>query len=183
MPIVHLVNSTRKKSLTQDHVERRQARAVQFTRDVVGDPDLADEIEELSTEVYAERKRLQLANPKKRKEVKNNMVRQTEQKLDELAQKVDSLIEAIKSRGTEAGSSRSKHARLNPSVSSFSRLSQRVKEQIIGERDEILDALEEAQDALDECRYDEAQEILDEILGQYETEGEQDQSERDEEGN
>ena len=111
------------------------------------------------------------------------MVRQTEQKLDELAQKVDSLIEAIKSRGTEAGSSRSKPARLNPSVSSFSRLSQRVKEQTIGERDEILDALEEAQDALDECRYDEAQEILDEILGQYETEGEQDQSERDEEGN
>jgi hypothetical protein len=158
-------------------MERRQAQAVQFTRDVVGDPDLADEIEGLSTQEYAERKRLQLANPKKRKAVKNYMAQQTEQKLDELAQKVDSLIEAIKSRGTEAGSSRSKPARLNPRVPSFSRLSQRAKNQMLDEREEILDALEEAQDALDECRYDEAQEILDEILGQHETEGEEDEEE------
>lgn len=38
------------------------------------------------------------------------------------------------------------------------------------QREEILDALGEMQNALDECEYDEAQEILEDILEDYESE-------------
>lgn len=52
-----------KKDKTYDQAEAMQAKAVRFTRDVVGDPDKADEIESLSVEEYADRKGLQLMNP------------------------------------------------------------------------------------------------------------------------
>lgn len=52
------------KSLTRQQVESRKAQAVRFTRDVLDDPDRADEIEDESLEDYAERRRIRLANPK-----------------------------------------------------------------------------------------------------------------------
>ncbi len=50
--------------MTRQELERRKAQAVRFTRDVLGDPDRADEIEDESLEDYAERRRVKLTNPK-----------------------------------------------------------------------------------------------------------------------
>ncbi len=50
------------KTASIDQVEKKQAKAVNFLRDVVGDSDKADEIEALSPEEYAERKKLTIKN-------------------------------------------------------------------------------------------------------------------------
>lgn len=55
------------KTATIEQVEAKQTKAVNFLRDVVGDDDKADEIEALSPEEYAERKKLTISNPKNRK--------------------------------------------------------------------------------------------------------------------
>jgi len=53
------------KHLTREQVEKRKAQAVRFTRHVVGDPDRADEIDSETLESYAERRKIQLTNPKR----------------------------------------------------------------------------------------------------------------------
>ncbi|MDA2914483.1 hypothetical protein MYX77_11130, partial [Acidobacteriia bacterium AH_259_A11_L15] len=67
-----LLNPPR-KLLTRDQVETKQRKAVGFLRRVIGDDyvpntdmtghELADEIEGMSLEAYAEKKRITLANP------------------------------------------------------------------------------------------------------------------------
>jgi len=52
------------KTLTRKQVESRKAKAVRFTRDVLGEQDRADEIENESLESYAERRHIQIQNPK-----------------------------------------------------------------------------------------------------------------------
>jgi hypothetical protein len=52
--------------LTRDQLQARKDKAVRFTRDVLGDSDRAEEIEEESLESYAERRRIQIINPKRR---------------------------------------------------------------------------------------------------------------------
>ena len=52
------------KTLTRMQLESRRAQAVRFTRDVLDDPDRADEIEDESLEEYAQRRHIQLVNPK-----------------------------------------------------------------------------------------------------------------------
>jgi len=49
-----------KKSRTLDQVEKMQAKAVRFLRDVQGDEDKAEEFEAMSPEEYAERKHVSL---------------------------------------------------------------------------------------------------------------------------
>jgi peptidoglycan hydrolase CwlO-like protein len=44
-----------------DAIERKQAKAVQFLRDVADDPDKADEFEAMSPEEYAEHKGIEIA--------------------------------------------------------------------------------------------------------------------------
>jgi paraquat-inducible protein B len=183
------VNPGRKKPLTREEVERRQAQAVWFTRDVAGDPDLADEIEGLSVEEYAERKGFPLANPR-RKGVTEEMPTQTQQ---ELGAKLDRLSEAIEQLRETTAQRRSNPCADDVSVK-LDRIGSAVEElrrggrasnppgivegpssaralrraaKLRAQREEILDALEEAQDALDECKYDEAQEILEQILEDY----------------
>jgi hypothetical protein len=51
------------KSLTRKQLQSRKEQAVRFTRDVLGDPDRAEEIEEESLEDYAERRKFTLINP------------------------------------------------------------------------------------------------------------------------
>jgi hypothetical protein len=51
------------KKVTLEQVEKKQAKAVAFLRDVVGDSNKADEIESLTPQEYAERKKLTLENP------------------------------------------------------------------------------------------------------------------------
>ena len=53
------------KTLTRKQLEARKAQAVRFTEDVLDDPDLADELEDLTPEEYAERRRIKISNPKK----------------------------------------------------------------------------------------------------------------------
>jgi hypothetical protein len=52
-------------TLSRKQVESRKAHAVRFTRDVLGDDDRADEIEDESLDDYAERKRIRLVNPQR----------------------------------------------------------------------------------------------------------------------
>ena len=63
----HLPWMAKMKTKTLDQVTAMQRKAVRFLRDIVGDEDKADEIESLSPDEYAERKRVQVvvaANPK-----------------------------------------------------------------------------------------------------------------------
>jgi len=57
----------RGKVKTREQVEKMQAKAVKFLRDVVGNDDKADEIEALSLDDYAAKKKITLGNPKKSK--------------------------------------------------------------------------------------------------------------------
>ena len=52
------------KSLTRQQLQARKEKAVRFVRDVWGDPERADEIEAESPEDYAERRHIQIRNPK-----------------------------------------------------------------------------------------------------------------------
>ena len=195
MPTVRLVNPPRKKAVTREEAERRQAQAVQFTRDVVGDPALADEIESLTAEEYAARKGFQLVNPTNGEEVNDTMSTQmtrTSQQPDVDA-KLDRIIEQLRSISTarranptgeqseDVGAKLDKIITLleeprrdrakNPSDDSQGlpspRAERRVKK-LLAERDDIWESLQEAQDALDEDQPDDAQEILDEILDRFE---------------
>jgi Skp family chaperone for outer membrane proteins len=52
--------------LTRGQLQARKDKAVRFTRDVLGDPARAEEIEDESLEDYAERRRIHVINPKRR---------------------------------------------------------------------------------------------------------------------
>ena len=55
------------KTLTPEHLQSRKDKAVRFTRDVLDDPDRAEEIEDESLEDYAERRGIQITNSGKRR--------------------------------------------------------------------------------------------------------------------
>jgi hypothetical protein len=55
------------KILTPSQLQSRKDKAVRFTRDVLGDPDRAEGIEDESLENYAERRGIQIANPSTRR--------------------------------------------------------------------------------------------------------------------
>ena len=52
--------------LTREQLQARKEKAVRFVRDVLGDPDRADEIADESLEDYAERRKFEITNPKRR---------------------------------------------------------------------------------------------------------------------
>ena|SRR5579872_5140588 len=54
------------KVLTRDQVQSRKDQAVRFTRNVLDDPDRADEIEDESLDDYAERRKFTITNPNRR---------------------------------------------------------------------------------------------------------------------
>jgi hypothetical protein len=194
MAIVRLVNPHAKQRLTRNEVERRQAKAVQFTRDVVGDPGLADEIESLSAEEYAASKGFQLSNPKRKGviDMANTHTQQSDRnaELDRLS---DALVERVRSRlaarRSNPAEEQSENAKLdkvivkleelcrdrvkNPGDNSEGipspRADRRVKK-LLAERDDILDSLQEAQDQLDEGQPESALEIIDEILDRFDFE-------------
>jgi hypothetical protein len=100
-------NPRRKKALSSEQVERRQARAVRFLRDVTDDPDLADEIEHLSVAEYAERKGFPLSNPLKKKEISPVKQQEVVRKLKEELRQEMKDVAAVEV---------AKRARSNPSV-------------------------------------------------------------------
>ena len=52
------------KAFTREQLQSRKERAVRFVRDVLGDDDKADDIEDESLEDYAEHRHIKIANPK-----------------------------------------------------------------------------------------------------------------------
>jgi hypothetical protein len=193
---IRLVNPS--KTLTAEEVRRRQSKAVQFARDVVGDAALVDELESLSLEEYAAKKGFRLSNPEG-EEVSDMQTQAARTSQQEISAKLDRLTDAVE--GLCAGGSAvrrtnpaadgqpdinekidrlsdliEKRCRLtNPSnngspIGPSSPRAQRQLAKLRRERDEILDTLEAVQDALDDDQTDEAQDIVDEILNQYEAE-------------
>jgi hypothetical protein len=57
------------KQLSRDQLQTRKEKAVRFVRDVLGDPDRAEEIADESLEDYAERRKIQITNPSRRRNV------------------------------------------------------------------------------------------------------------------
>jgi len=132
-------NPRKKNALSFEQAEKRQAKAVRFLRDIADDPDLADEIEDLSVQEYAERKGFEVTTNPTRK-------RETPMKKQELQ-------EAVKNGVAEA----LKGLRSNPGTSGQSSPAPKSRKQ-------ILDAVDDAAAALAEEDVDEALEILNGLL-------------------
>jgi hypothetical protein len=62
-----VVISGNPKSKTREQVEAMKAKAVRFLKDVVGDSAKASEIEDMSVEDYAAKKKLTIENPRKKR--------------------------------------------------------------------------------------------------------------------
>jgi ABC-type glutathione transport system ATPase component len=97
----------RHKSLTRAQLEARKAQAARFTRDVVGDPDRASEIEAESLEDYAARRHIVIQNPRSAmprktiedyrtelKEAKEH-VRDLEQENESLQEQLDQISDIV----------------------------------------------------------------------------------------
>ena len=66
--------------LSREQLEARKKKAVEFVRRVLEDDDRADEIENETLEAYAERRRIQITNPRRR------AMKTRQQLLDEIAE-------------------------------------------------------------------------------------------------
>jgi hypothetical protein len=69
--------------MTRQEVERRKAQAVRF-RDALGDGNRTDEIEDESAEKYAERKPIQVSNPKGARKMPVHTRRELLERIEEL---------------------------------------------------------------------------------------------------
>jgi hypothetical protein len=89
------------KTLPRDQLQARKEKAVRFVRDVLGDPDRADEIEEESLEDYAERRKITLTNPAKgnrgmaTKRDLEQQVKELEDENQELQDRLDALADLV----------------------------------------------------------------------------------------
>jgi acyl carrier protein phosphodiesterase len=88
--------------LTRDQVESRKEKAVRFVRDVLDDPDRADEIESEPLEDYAERRRIQILNPRVNmarrtptKEELQDRIRDLEEENETLQDQLDSVADIV----------------------------------------------------------------------------------------
>lgn len=88
------------KLKTLEEVERMKEKAARFVRDVLGDDDRAEEIEDESPESYADRKRVEIIDNPERKNAP--MAQPTKQELmellDQVGDKVGDLLDPILSR-------------------------------------------------------------------------------------
>ena len=75
------------KQLTRDQLQSRKEKAIRFVRDVLGDPDRAEEIADESLEDYAERRKIQITNPSRRR----NAIMATNKSKAELEAEIDDL--------------------------------------------------------------------------------------------
>ena len=79
------------KVLTRKQLESRKAQAVRFTRDVLDDADRAEEIEDESLEDYAERRHIQIQNPKGVRRMAIQTRRELLERIEELEQENEEL--------------------------------------------------------------------------------------------
>jgi len=82
------------KQLTREQVESRKEKAVRFVRDVLNDPERADEIADEDTDSYAERRHIEIANARRRTVVLRTKA-DLEQEIDELRQENEDLQERL----------------------------------------------------------------------------------------
>ena len=83
------------KQLTRDQLQSRKEKAVRFVRDVLADPNRAEEIADESLEDYAERRKIQITNPSKRKKAIMATKRELEGRIDELEQENQELQDQL----------------------------------------------------------------------------------------
>jgi hypothetical protein len=86
------------KSLTRDQLASRKAQALRFTRDVLGDPERADEIEAETLEDYAERRKVKLLNSFQRRNaimVRGQTKAELQDRIDELEQENQELQDQL----------------------------------------------------------------------------------------
>jgi len=81
--------------VTYDQVAKRQQKAVQFLRDVVGDDDRADEVENESVEDYADRKGLVIANAAERTQRRETMANGNGMTKDQLQDAIDDAVNIL----------------------------------------------------------------------------------------
>ena len=79
------------KTLSRRQLESRKAQAVRFTRDVLDDADRADEIEDESLEDYAERRHIQMVNPKGVRKMPVRTRRELLERIEELEEENENL--------------------------------------------------------------------------------------------
>jgi hypothetical protein len=96
-----------RKRLTFDAIERKQAKAVQFLRDVADDPDKADEFEAMSPEEYAEHRGIEIADsnpayvtlqmgrgPVTKQEMEGRIT-ELEEENEDLQSRLDSIVDIV----------------------------------------------------------------------------------------
>ena len=74
------------KHLTREQAQARKDAAVRFVDNVLDDPERSDEIEDESLEDYAERRKIQLINPRRSTAMSNADPRTKDELLDEIDQ-------------------------------------------------------------------------------------------------
>ncbi len=90
------------KTLTRKQMASRKAKAARFTRDVLGDEARAQEIEDEPLEHYAERRHIQIVNPKgvirmatpSRRELLDR-IEELETENDDLQSRIDEISDII----------------------------------------------------------------------------------------
>ena len=82
-------------------VEARKEKAVRFVTDVLDDPDRAAEIEDESIEDYAERRKFEIINPKRRtntvasKAELQERIEELESENEELQSRLDEILDIV----------------------------------------------------------------------------------------
>ncbi|HEV2234787.1 MAG TPA: hypothetical protein VGV68_15460 [Terriglobia bacterium] len=79
------------KTLSRQQLERRKDQAVRFTREVLDDPDRAEEIEGQSLEEYAEGRHIRLLNPQGGRKMAVSTRSELLDKIEELEQENEDL--------------------------------------------------------------------------------------------
>ena len=89
------------KKLTCAQVEARKEKAVRFVEDVLGDPERADKIADESVEDYAEQRKIQIINLRRRtesmatKQELENQIRELEEENEELQSRLDEVLDIV----------------------------------------------------------------------------------------
>jgi vacuolar-type H+-ATPase subunit I/STV1 len=89
------------KTLTRKQLESRKAKAVRFTRDVLDDPDRADEIEDEPLESYAERRHIKIKNPKGGKLMEVRTRRELLERIQQLEKEKENLQKLKNPKGAQ----------------------------------------------------------------------------------
>jgi hypothetical protein len=88
------------KTLTRKQLESLKAKAVRFIRDVLDDPERAEEIEDESLEEYAERRHIQIINPKGAKLMEVRTRRELLERIQQLEKEKENLQKLKNPKGT-----------------------------------------------------------------------------------